>query len=61
MENVSVVVAILAVYAEILRRLRAFGGKEFHVNVAFGRVQRARIVDALNTCVELSVRSGSNG
>lgn len=50
MENVIVVVAVLAVNAKVFHRFGTFAGKQFHVNVSTGRVYCRRIVDALYTC-----------
>lgn len=48
MENVTVVVARLAVDTKVLDRFRAFGSEKLHMNVAQRCVNRCRTVHALD-------------
>lgn len=50
MENVTVVVARLAVHAKVLHRFGALGGEQLHVHIAQRCVNGGRAVDTLDTC-----------
>lgn len=49
MEDVTIVIAILAVHAEILYRFWTLGGKQFQMNVPTRCMQRCRIVQFLDS------------
>lgn len=49
-EDVRVVVAVLAVHAKVLHRLGTFLAEQLDVDVADGRVQDGRVVDSLRAC-----------
>lgn len=48
MENVSIVIAIFAMYTEILNRFRTLGGEQFQMNVPARSVQCCGIVQLLD-------------
>lgn len=52
MEDVIIVIAIFAVHAEILHRLRTLGGKQFQMNVPTRCMQRCRVVQFLDAYLQ---------